>query len=76
MEFGEKDPRGDAKKFVKGRCHCNDHSFSIEAAQIRFGFASCHCSVCRTSHAAPFVMWGGMNAVSSTPDIFSGFHGT
>lgn len=55
---------------VTGSCLCKAHSFSISADQIRFGFASCHCSVCRQAHAAPFVMWAGMNADRSTPDIF------
>lgn len=55
---------------VSGTCMCKAHSFSIEASKIRFGFASCHCSICRQSHAAPFVMWAGMNADCSTPDVF------
>ncbi|RYG68662.1 hypothetical protein EON64_04680 [archaeon] len=55
---------------VQASCLCNSHSFSVPAHKIRFGFASCHCSVCRQSHAAPFVMWAGMNADASTPDIF------
>jgi hypothetical protein len=57
-------------KLIRGHCHCHDHSFCIEAAKVRFGFASCHCSICRSSHAAPFVMWAGMNADCSTPEIF------
>ncbi len=70
MEFAESSPETETTKYVKGQCHCNDHSFCIEAAKIRFGFASCHCTICRTSHSAPFVMWAGMNADCSTPDIF------
>jgi hypothetical protein len=58
---------------VSGGCLCKAHSFTIEACKIRFGFASCHCSLCRQSHSAPFVMWAGMNADCSTPDIFQVF---
>jgi hypothetical protein len=57
-------------KIVTGHCLCQGNSFSIDATKIRFGFASCHCSICRQSHSAPFVMWAGMNADCSTPDIF------
>ncbi len=64
------DLTGCTTKYIAGACHCRDHSFRIEACKVRFGFASCHCSSCRSSHAAPFVMWAGMNADCSTPDIF------
>lgn len=59
-----------APKIVTGGCLCRAHTFSIDASKIRFGFASCHCSICRLSHSAPFVQWAGMNAENSTPDIF------
>ena len=47
---------------IKGHCMCNTHSFSVNPSAIKFGFASCHCSICRLSHGAPFVMWSGVKA--------------
>jgi hypothetical protein len=55
---------------IGGSCLCKAHSFKIDVRKVRFGFASCHCTVCRRSHGAPFVMWAGMDASNSTPDIF------
>lgn len=57
-------------KWCKGHCCCKAHSFAIEVRFVRFGFASCHCSVCRQSHASPFVLWAGMNASESSPQHF------
>lgn len=59
-----------AAKLVEGHCLCNAHKFEVEARFVRFGFASCHCSICRAAHAAPVTMWSGLNAQYSTPDIF------
>lgn len=55
---------------IVGSCFCKAHSFTIDVKKVRFGFASCHCSICRQSHGSPFVMWAGMNPDCSTPDIF------
>lgn len=55
---------------ITGSCLCENHSFSIDVRKVRFGFASCHCTICRKSHGAPFVMWAGMNKDNSTPDVF------
>ena len=43
-----------------GKCHCEKYSFQIDPEYIKFGFASCHCSICRTCHSAPFVQWSGI----------------
>lgn len=55
---------------IHGSCLCKAHSFSIDVRKVRFGFASCHCTICQKSHASPFVMWAGMNPDCSTPDNF------
>lgn len=47
---------------ITAHCICENHSFTVEPQAIKFGFASCHCSKCRLSHAAPFVMWSGVKA--------------
>lgn len=48
-----------------GSCICKNCSFKVPVESVRFGFASCHCSVCRISHASPFVLWSGLNAEHS-----------
>lgn len=60
---------------ITAHCICEDHSFCVDANAIKFGFASCHCSKCRLSHSAPFVMWSGVKAdcadrfhITSKPD--------
>eukprot|EP01035_Chromulina_nebulosa_P053512 gene53512-73153_t len=53
---------------LSGECLCQSSSFKIPVESVRFGFASCHCSVCRLAHAAPFVLWSGLN-----PDQTSNF---
>ena len=50
---------------LKGSCCCERCSFAVPAASISFGFASCHCSLCRRIHASPIVLWSGMNASES-----------
>jgi hypothetical protein len=47
---------------IHGFCLCGECSFVVPATSVRFGFASCHCSTCRLSHASPFVLWSGLNA--------------
>ena len=47
---------------LSGKCLCQSSSFQIPVESVRFGFASCHCSICRLAHAAPFVLWSGLNA--------------
>lgn len=68
------------QNLIVGSCLCGQCSFSVPATSIRFGFASCHCSACRLSHAAPFVQWSGLNAdksedfiIKSDPNFLSGF---
>jgi hypothetical protein len=50
------------EQFIKGSCLCGAYTFRISPSFIKFGFASCHCSICRKMHAAPVIQWGGMKA--------------
>lgn len=50
---------------LKGSCCCERFSFTVPSTSVRFGFASCHCTICRRLHSAPFVLWSGMNASES-----------
>ena len=50
---------------LSGQCCCQSSAFSVPVNSVRFGFASCHCSICRLCHAAPFVLWSGLNADQS-----------
>lgn len=45
---------------LTGGCFCGRVRYELPVDAVRFGFASCHCSVCRRTHGAPFVMWLGM----------------
>eukprot|EP01040_Poterioochromonas_malhamensis_P000639 gene639-681_t len=47
---------------IIGKCCCRKYSFCIPQEFIKFGFASCHCSICRSSHGSPFVLWSGIKA--------------
>ena len=47
---------------LSGHCLCHSSTFSVPVNSIQFGFASCHCSICRLSHGAPFVLWSGLSA--------------
>ncbi len=58
-------------KNISGSCLCRKCSFVVPANSVRFGFASCHCSACRLSHAAPFVQWSGMNADKSNDFVLA-----
>jgi hypothetical protein len=52
----------EGKQFIKGSCQCGDYAFQISPSFIKFGFASCHCSICRKMHASPVVQWSGIKA--------------
>ena len=45
---------------LAGGCLCRNVRYTLPTAAIRFGFASCHCSLCRRAHGAPVVMWTGV----------------
>ncbi len=47
---------------IIGKCCCQKYSFCIPQEFIKFGFASCHCSICRRSHGSPFVLWSGIKS--------------
>ena len=52
---------------LHGHCCCGQATFTIDSADdVRFGFASCHCSICRLSHGAPFVLWSGFDSSLSS----------
>lgn len=50
------------KHDLTGGCLCGNIRYSVPVAAIRFGFASCHCSLCRRAHGAPVVMWSGVGS--------------
>jgi hypothetical protein len=52
-------------RFIEGHCLCKKYSFQIQSEFIKFGFASCHCSVCRLAHASPVVLWSGIKSENS-----------
>jgi hypothetical protein len=63
--------------FLRGSCQCGAYTFRVSPSFIKFGFESCHCSICRKVHASPVVLWTGINAehneqfgVSSTATEF------
>lgn len=56
---------------LQGSCLCRACSFTVPTQAIRFGFASCHCSVCRLSHGAPFVLWSGVHVDQTNKFIMS-----
>jgi hypothetical protein len=45
---------------LTGGCLCGRVRYRLPLAAVRFGFASCHCSICRRLHGAPFAMWLGI----------------
>ena len=47
---------------LRGQCLCGSTEFRIPVESVRFGFASCHCSICRRAHSAPVVQWLGLHA--------------
>lgn len=47
---------------LTGGCLCGGVRYSVPVDAVQFGFASCHCSLCRRAHGAPIVMWTGVTA--------------
>ncbi len=46
-----------AETITKGACYCGE--VSVEAIGLPLVDGYCHCSHCRSFHAAPFVAWRG-----------------
>jgi hypothetical protein len=69
---GQSRMQGTQYSALSGGCLCGKCTFEVPATSVRFGFASCHCSACRLSHAAPFVQWSGLNAANSADFVING----
>jgi hypothetical protein len=65
QKFSEKFNMNTETRFIEGHCLCKKYSFQIQSEFIKFGFASCHCSVCRLAHASPVVLWSGIKSENS-----------